>query len=191
MDLLRAALVSLLSDEDDIEVVADVKHLDTVMPVARRLRPDVAVLADLPHPQCLSTVRGLRDEVPECGIVALIVTKPPDLVSHLIELEVGGLIDKDAPPVRLLQAIRKVADGESMIDTNLVVAALSATRNPLTPRERQTLQLAADGASGPEIAKSLALSPGTVRNYLSKAMCKTGGRTRIQAIQIATDAGWL
>jgi two-component system response regulator DesR len=78
-----------------------------------------------------------------------------------------------------------------VIDGNLVVAALSAPRNPLTARERQVLRLLAAGATGPEIAKELALAPGTVRNYLSNVMTKTRARTRIEAIKIATKSGWI
>jgi two-component system response regulator DesR len=190
MDLLRTALVSLLSDQHDIEVVADVKFHHKVVSVALRMRPDVAVLVDLP-PQCLSAVHELRERLPECQVVALVVTRPPDLVSRLLDLEVSGVIDKNAPAARLLQAIRGVAEGESVIDASLLVTALSATRNPLTPRERQALRLAADGASGPEIARRLRLAPGTVRNYLSNAMNKTCARTRIEAIRVATESGWL
>lgn len=191
MDLLRTALVSLLSDEDDIEVIAEVKYHHKVVSVAVLLRPDVAVMADLPQAQCVSTVRELRDKLPECQVVGLMVTKPPGLVSRLLALEVSGLIDKSAPAARLLQAIRGVAEGETVIDASLLVAALSAARNPLTPREREVLALVADGRSGPEIAKRLSLSSGTVRNYLSSAMGKTDARTRIEAIRVATESGWL
>jgi two-component system, NarL family, response regulator DesR len=191
MDLLRAALVSLLSDEEDIEVIADVKHHNKVVSAAVRHRPDVAVITDLPQPQYLSTVHELRDRLPECQIVAMMVTRPPELVSRLLALDVSGLIDKNAPAARLLQAIRGVAEGETVIDTSLLVAALSAIRNPLTPRERQILELTAEGVSGPVIAKKLAVSPGTVRNHLSSAMTKTGSRTRIEAIRVATESGWL
>ncbi|HEY0451426.1 response regulator transcription factor [Actinophytocola sp.] len=192
MDLLRTALVSLLSDEEDMEVIADVKCDQKVVPVALRLRPDVAVVAaDVPDTECLSTVRELRHKLPDCQIVALTVTRPPGLLKRLIAADVPGLIDKNAPAARLLAAIRGVAGGNTVIDANLVVAALSADRNPFTPRELLVLRMAAGGASGPEIAKELCLSPGTVRNYLSNAMNKTGARTRIDAIRIATESGWL
>jgi two-component system response regulator DesR len=192
MDLLRTALVSLLSVEEDIEVIADLKCDEKVVSVAVRLRPDVAVVsADLPDNKGLSTVRELRKRLPECHIVALTVKRPPGLLKRLLAANVSGLIDKNAPATRLLHAIRDVAHGGTVIDANLVIAALSAGRNPLTPRESSVLQLAAEGASGPEIAKQLSLSPGTVRNYLSNAMNKTGARTRIDAIRIATESGWL
>jgi len=192
MDLLRTALVSLLDDEEDIEVIADLKCDQQAVSVALRLRPDVAVIAaDMPEHNGLTTVHELRKKLPECQIVALTVTRPAGLLKRLLAADVSGLIDKNAPATRLLHAIRNVADGGTVIDANLVVAALSAGSNPFTPRELTVLRLAAEGASGPEIAKQLSLSPGTVRNYLSNAMNKTGARTRIDAIRIATESGWL
>lgn len=192
MDLLRTALVSLLSDEEDMEVIADLKCGHEVVPVALRLRPDVVVLAaDVPDTPGLSTARELRRRLPDCQIVALTVTRPPGLLRRLLAADVPGLIDKNSPAARLLAAIRGVAGGGTMIDANLVVAALAADRNPFTPRESHVLRLAARGASGPEIARELCLSPGTVRNYVSNAMNKTGARTRIDAIRIATESGWL
>jgi two-component system, NarL family, response regulator DesR len=192
MDLLRTALVSMLSEEEDMEVIADLKCDRKVVSVAMRLRPDVAVVAaDLSDMHGLQAVSDLRRQVPECQIVALTVTRPPGLLRRLLAAEVQGLIDKNAPAARLLAAIRGVAGGGTMIDANLVVAALAADRCPFTPREAHVLQLAARGATGPEIARTLCLAPGTVRNYLSNAMSKTGARTRIDAIRIATESGWL
>ncbi|MCA1655001.1 MAG: response regulator transcription factor [Pseudonocardiaceae bacterium] len=192
MDLLRTALVSLLSEEEDIEVIADLKCGESAVSVALRLRPDVAVVsADLPEDKGLTTVHELRKRLPECQVVALTSRRPVGLVKRLLVAEVSGLIDKNAPATRLLHAIRGVAEGGTVIDATLVVAALSAGSDPFTPRELHVLRLAAQGASGPEIAKQLSLSPGTVRNYLSNAMNKTGARTRIDAIRIATESGWL
>jgi two-component system, NarL family, response regulator DesR len=192
MELLRTALVSLLSDEEDIEVIADLKCGQQAVSVAVRLRPDVAVVsADLPDNKGLTTVHELRKRLPECQIVALTVKRPAGLLKRLLAADVSGLIDKNTSASRLLHAIRNVADGGTVIDANLVIAALSAGSNPFTPRELSVLRLAAGGASGPEIAKELSLSPGTVRNYLSNAMNKTGARSRIDAIRIATESGWL
>lgn len=192
MDLLRTALVSLLSEEEDMEVIADLKCGQQAVSVAVRLRPDVAVVsADLPDNKGLTTVHELRKRLPECQIVALTVKRPAGLLKRLLAADVSGLIDKNTPASRLLSAIRNVADGGTVIDANLVIAALAAGANPFTPRELAVLRLAAGGASGPEIAKELSLSPGTVRNYLSNAMNKTGARSRIDAIRIANESGWL
>jgi two-component system response regulator DesR len=78
-----------------------------------------------------------------------------------------------------------------VVDSTLAVAALMAEANPLTPREADVLRMASEGASGPEIAKHLYLSPGTVRNYLSNVISKTRARTKSDAIRIARDSGWV
>jgi two-component system response regulator DesR len=192
LDLLRSALVSLLSDEEDIEVVAALKCNDKVTQVALRLRPDVVVVdVDLPCTNGLTTVRELRRRLPETQIVALAAAKPAGLVQRLLAADVLGAVDKNAPAARLLEAIRGAAKGELVVDVNLAVAALAVEPNPLTPRELEVLRLAADGASGPEIAERLHLSPGTVRNYLSKVINKTCARTRVDAVRIAREAGWI
>jgi two-component system response regulator DesR len=192
IDLFRAALVSVLSKEVDIEIVADLKCDQQVVSMALHVRPDVAVVSvDMSDTQGLSTVRGLRKVLPECQIVALTVKRPIGLLKRLLAADVSGLIDKNAPAARLSHTIRRVAVGDTVIDANLVIVSLPAGNNPFTPRELHVLKLAAEGASGPEIAKRLFLSPGTVRNYLSNAMNKAGARTRIDAIRIATEAGWL
>ncbi|GAB3463223.1 response regulator transcription factor [Actinophytocola sediminis] len=192
MRLLRSALVSVLGDEEDIEVIADLKCDLKVVSVAQRLRPDVAVVSvDTAGSGDPTTVRELRRRLPDCRIVALTSPRPPGLLKRLLAENIPGLIDKNAPAARLLSAIRGVARGATVIDTNLLVAALAAGQNPFTPRELHVLRLAAAGASGPEIAKELSLSQGTVRNYLSSAMSKTSARTRIDAIRIATESGWL
>jgi two-component system response regulator DesR len=192
LDLLRSALVSLLSDEQDIEVVADLRCSDKVIAVAMHLRPDVAVIdVDLPSTSGLTTVKELRKRLPEIQIVALAPAKPAGLVQRLLAADVLGAVDKNAPAARLLQAIRGAAKGELVVDVNLAVAALAVEPNPLTPRELEVLRLAADGSSGPEIAAALHLSPGTVRNYLSKVINKTCARTRVDAVRIAKEAGWI
>jgi two-component system response regulator DesR len=192
LDLLRSALVSLLSEEEDIEVVAALKCNDKVTQVAMRLQPDVVVVdVDLPCTNGLSTVRELRRRLPETQIVALAAAKPAGLVQRLLAADVLGAVDKGAPAARLLEAIRGAAKGELVVDVNLAVAALAVEPNPLTPRELEVLRLAAEGASGPEIAEQLHLSPGTVRNYLSKVINKTTARTRVDAVRIAREAGWI
>jgi two-component system, NarL family, response regulator DesR len=88
------------------------------------------------------------------------------------------------------EGIRRLYRREPVLDADLVVAALR-TRSPLTPQEVRVLQAAAEGWPVKEIARKLGLSPGTVRNYLSRVIAKTGARTRIEAVHIAQQAGWV
>jgi two-component system, NarL family, response regulator DesR len=102
-----------------------------------------------------------------------------------------GLIATDASPAELVDAVRHIARGEPVLDAGLAVAALTAEVNPLTGREQEVLQLASTGATTREIARRLSLSTGTVRNYLSRILAKTEARTRIEAVRIAQEAGWI
>lgn len=192
LGLLRGALVSLLSQHGDIEVVAALECGDQVVRVASRERPDVVVIEiGTSWVNCLTAVRELRRQLPASQIVALAAAKPAGLVRRLLAADVLCAIDKNAPAPRLLEAIRGAAKGQMVVDTSLAIAALTAAANPLTPREVDVLRMAGEGAAGPEIAKHLFLSPGTVRNYLSNGISKTHAKTKADAIRIARDAGWV
>lgn len=98
---------------------------------------------------------------------------------------------KDAPAATLAQGVRAVAAGRRVIDPELLAGALETGESPLTGREADVLRAAESGISTEQMAERLALSSATVRNYLSNAITKVGGRNRIDAIRIARDAGWL
>jgi two-component system response regulator DesR len=104
---------------------------------------------------------------------------------------VVGFLLKDAPSAQLATAIRRVMAGERVVDPKLAMAALSEGHSPLTEREREVLSAASHGASIAEIASTLFLSEGTVRNYLSVAIQKVGARNRVEAAHIAEQKGWL
>jgi two-component system, NarL family, response regulator DesR len=192
--LIRGALVALLGQEADIDVVADVAELGEVVPAARRCRPDLVILdLDLVDTDHLSTLAALTRALPGDGLLVLTDVRQSALLATAVarELPQVGFLSKQAPPARLVEAVRKLANGEPTLDPQLAVAALTGRGNPLTAREREVLLLAAAGAPAKEIAARLFLATGTVRNYLSSSMGKTGGRTRIEAIRIAQEAGWL
>lgn len=191
LDLVRGALVSLLSGEMDIHVVQAVRSTDQVVAVAERLRPDVVVADADRMAGALTTISELRLRLPTCQLVVLTSTRPAGLIRRLLAAGVLGVIGRSAPAARLLEAIRGTARGKPVVDVDLAMAALGELPNPLTGREREVLRLAAGGAAGPEIARRLHLSRGTVRNHLSRAINKTGVRTTADAIRIAAEAGWL
>jgi len=115
----------------------------------------------------------------------------PGYLRRAMESGVVGFLVKDAPASELASAVRRVVAGERVIDPALASAALSEGNNPLTEREREVLAAAAPGASIAEIADRLALSDGTVRNYLSTAIQKLGVRNRVEAARLAEEKGWL
>jgi two-component system response regulator DesR len=192
MHLIRGALVALLSRERDMEVVAELDRGDEVLEAAIRTRPDVAVLdIDLPGMDGLSAAEALNGQLPSCQILVLTGLSQPGHLLRALKVHVRGFILKDAPASMLAQGVRRVAAGERVIDPELLAGALETGESPLTPRETDVLRAAEEGISTDEIARSLALSSTTVRNYLSNAITKIGGRNRIDAIRIARDAGWL
>jgi two-component system response regulator DesR len=103
----------------------------------------------------------------------------------------SGFVVKDTPARQLAEAVRRVHMGLRVVDPALAVESLTSGDSPLTEREAEVLRAASDGGTVADIAKTASLSEGTVRNYLSAAMAKTGGRTRAEAVRIAEDNGWL
>jgi two-component system, NarL family, response regulator DesR len=192
MHMIRSALAALLSLEDDMEVVAELDRGDAVIAAALKTRPDVAILdIDMPGTDGLTVADQLHEQLPECRTLVLTGLSQPGNLLRALKVHVRGFIVKDAPAERLADGVRRVFQGERVIDPELIAAALETGATPLTPRETDVLRAAQTGISTEEIARRLSLSPATVRNYLSNAISKVGGRNRIDAIRIATDAGWL
>lgn len=191
-DLVRGALAALLTREEDIEVVAASPGHDQAVPRALSHRPDVVVIdIDGGADEALGTSRELAARLPECGILLVADSAPPEFLREALELRVAGLIGKNGPFDTLAQGVRKVAAGERFIAPELALQALSSAESPLTPRESEVLRLAADGTPTREIAEHLSLSVGTVRNHLNAVSRKTAARNRIDAIRIARESGWL
>lgn len=192
MHMIRGALVALLSREPDMEVVAELDRGDDILENALRTQPDVAVLdIDLPGVDGLSAAEVLHGHLPTCRILVLTGLSQPGHLLRALKVHVRGFILKDAPAATLAEGVRSVAAGKRVIDPELLAAALDTGESPLTPREADVLLAAQSGVSTDEIAQQLFLSPATVRNYLSNAITKVGGRNRIDAIRIARDAGWI
>jgi two-component system response regulator DesR len=190
--MVRGALAALLGLEPDLTVVAQVSSGDEVLAAARRSSPDIALLdIEMPGLDGLSAAAGLHAELPGCRVLILTTFGRPGYLRRAMDAGASGFLVKDGPVEQLADAIRRVLHGERVIDPVLAVAALSAGNNPLSSRERDVLDAAADGSTATDIAHRLHLSEGTVRNYLSSAIQKTGARNRVEASKVATDNGWL
>ena len=190
--MVRGALVALLSLEADMEIVAEVARGDEVVAAALAAKPDVALL-DIEMPGCdgLTAAAQVHAQLPSCRILILTTFGRPGYLRRAMDSGVVGFLLKDAPAAQLSSAIRRAMAGERVVDPTLAVSALSDGVSPLTDRERDVLAAAAHGASIAEIAASLYLSEGTVRNYLSVAMQKLNAHNRIEAAHIAEEKGWL
>ncbi|WP_068922490.1 response regulator transcription factor [Planobispora rosea] len=192
MHMIRAALTALLRLEPDIEVVAEATRGDEIVPAALRTRPDVAILdIDLPGVDGITASVELRERLPDCRVLVLTAMGRPGQVRRALGYGIEAFLVKDAPGDRLADAVRRTAQGLRVLDPELVSAAMEYGASPLTPREREVLGQAARGATAEEIAARLHLSAGTVRNYLTGAITKTGARNKINAIRVAEDAGWI
>ena len=190
--LIREALAALLSFESDMEVVAQVGRGDEVVKAAAEHDIDVALLdIEMPGMDGLAAAGQLHRAQPEVKIVILTTFGRPGFLRRAMQSGVSAFIVKDSPPDRLATAVRKALAGERVIDPDLAAAALAEGINPLTPRERDVLAASADGSLISEIASRLYLSEGTVRNYLSACIQKTGARNRTEALHIAEERGWL
>ncbi|MEV8015099.1 response regulator transcription factor [Streptomyces sp. NPDC086554] len=192
MHMVRGALVALLSLERDLDVVASVERGDEILPAALAEKPDVAIIdIDLPGLDGLSAASLLHERLPDCKTLILTSLDRPGTLRRAMAAQVSGYLLKDAPPQKLAQAVRKVAGGQRVIDSELALAAWGGADSPLTARETEVLQLAAGGYEVVEIATQLRLSVGTVRNYLTTVVTKLNARNRVDAIRIAREAGWL
>ena len=190
--LVRGALRALLDLGEDIEVVAEVGRGDQVLAAAREHRPDVALLdIEMPGRDGIEAARELAAALPQVRAVVLTTFGRPGFLRRAMEVGAAGFLVKDSPVAELARAIRAVVAGERVIDRDLAAAALALGATPLSAREADVLREAADGATVAEIARRLFLSEGTVRNYLSSAIGKTGARTRVEAARVAQEKGWL
>jgi two-component system response regulator DesR len=189
--MVAGALAALLGIERDLDVVGTAADGREALALVRRVKPDV-LLTDIEMPVMtgLELAVALRDEDRPPRVIMLTTFARPGYLRRALDAGAVGYVLKDAPATRLAEAIRRVHSGGRAIDPELAAEAWGEG-DPLTDRERQVLRLAADGRSGPEIAGDLHLSEGTVRNYLSEAISKVGGRNRIDAARIARQKGWL
>jgi two-component system, NarL family, response regulator DesR len=186
--LTREGLVALLSREEDIELVATVRRGEAVVPTARVARPDVALLAAaFGDRDGITLARMVSAAVPGCSCAVLSAGWRPGDLHRATAAGVRGFLTCDSPAEFLTQAVRHLAAGKKVHDPRLSFSA----RCPLTNREAEALRTAAQGSTTAEIANVLCLAEGTVRNYLSRAITKTGARNRVDAIRIAAESGWL
>ena len=179
--LMRGALRTLLSLEEDLTVVAEVERGDRVVEVALTTGPDVALLdIEMPGMDGIEVAAALQRALPGCSSVILTTFGRPGYLRRAMEHGVAGLRLKDSPAEGLAAAIRRISAGQRIVAPGLAAATWGEGKSPLTEREREIL-----------VASQLSLTEGTVRNYLSGAIQKLGVRNRIEAARLAEEKGWL
>jgi len=190
--LVRGALAALLDLEPDLTVVAEVGRGDEVVSSALKAEPDVALLdVEMPGLDGIAATAELRAAVPDCRVLVVTTFGRPGYLRRAMEAGASGFVVKDTPAAQLADAVRRVHAGLRVVDPTLAAETLVAGASPLTGRESDVLRAARDGGTVADIARTLHLSEGTVRNHLSAAIGKTGSRTRAEAVRIAVENGWL
>lgn len=190
--LVLGAIAALLDLEDDLAVVGRATDGAAALECVRALAPDI-LLTDIEMPALtgIDVAHALAAEGSATRVVVVTTFARPGYLARARAAGVRGYLLKDTPVERLAAALRTVHAGGSVIPAELAAAAWEAGADPLTPRERDALRLAEEGLPNKEIARRLALAPGTVRNYLSDAAAKLGAANRTEAGRIARHNGWL
>ena len=190
--MLRGALAALLSIEADIEVLGSFADGELALQAVAKYRPEVLVAdVEMPKMTGLELTARVRELYPETRVLILTTFARPGYLRRALDAGASGYLLKDRPSEELAQAVRSVSRGARALDPQLASDIWSAEKDPLTDRERLILRRAGDGESTAELARSLRLTEGTVRNYLSEAISKLHASNRFEAARIARNKGWL
>ena len=193
--LVRDAIAALLGLDFNIEVIGQAcdgqAALDQLSGLSDELLPDI-VLSDIEMPNIngIELSEKVVAKYPSIKVVIMTTFSRSGYIRRSLSAGVKGFILKEAPSEDLVNALKKVMQGQKVIDPELAINALDDS-DPLTDKERKALKLASDGLKTSEIAKQLFISEGTTRNYLSDAIAKLNATNRIDAARIAKQKGWL
>ena len=190
--LVRGALAALLGLEPDLQIVAEVDRGDQVLAAVRAHDVDVALLdIEMPGLDGIAVAELLTAEAPDVRSLIVTTFGRPGYLRRAMDSGASGFVVKDTPADELADAVRRVHIGLRVVDPGLATESVIEGSNPLTDREREVLRQVLSGAPVADIADEVALSEGTVRNYLSTAAAKTNARSSAEAAVIARDRGWL
>ncbi len=193
--LVRDAVGALLSLDFNIEVIGQASNgqdaLNAIKALTDEALPDI-ILTDIemPHMSGIELSEQIAATLPTIKMVIMTTFSRAGYIRRSLALGVKGFILKEAPSDELINALKKVMQGQKVIDPELAINALDDA-DPLTDKERKALKLASDGLKTSEIAKQLFISEGTTRNYLSDAIAKLNATNRVDAARIAKQKGWL
>jgi DNA-binding NarL/FixJ family response regulator len=200
--LLREGLKTLLELHDDLKVIGEAANGEEAECLVEKLRPQI-VLMDLRMPRCdgVTATKRIVERWPGVHVLVLTTYDDDDLVFQSIEAGAMGYLLKDVGSDALADAIRAASRGDSPLQPSIACKVLKRLRasappsdpaaeiEPLTRREVDVLRLLGAGATNREIADTLALSEGTVKNYISTILAKTALRDRTQAALYAVRRG--
>lgn len=189
--LVRGAICSLLSLEDNLQIVGQAENGQVALDMLDNLEVDF-ILTDIEMPVMsgLELAEIVHDKFSHINVLIMTTFSKSGYIKRAMALGVKAFVLKEAPTEYLVNAFAKVKNGERVIDPELALMALD-DNDPLSNKERKAIKLAGDGLKTEEIAQALFLSKGTVRNYLSEAISKLNATNRIDAARIAKQKGWI
>lgn len=192
IDLVAEAFSVLLGTQPTFEVVAIVNRGDRVLDAVRGHEPDIVLMdVDMPGMTGIEATAGLRANGVTSKVLLLTALPGSGYVHEALAAGANGYMLKSTTGSRLVESIKSVLDGRLVVDPELAAEALRSGPNPLTTREQEILRLLQRGHSTSDVASTLFLSRGTVRNYLSSSMAKLGAVGRIEAVNAAAQRGWI
>jgi DNA-binding NarL/FixJ family response regulator len=187
-EVVREGLRLSLSRSPHIRVVGEAGDGQGAIDLAERRRPDVVIMdVRMPGMDGLDATKELTERTPDTAVLIFTAYSERSLLARGLESGAKGYILKEAPHETLIRAIEKVAGGESFIDPALMPAFLSGKdrEDMLTGREREILQLLADGMSNADVAARLFISQETVKSHVRHILAKLEADTRTHAVAIA------
>lgn len=199
-ELVRVGLRTLLSTDPELEVLGEAAAGAHAIAIARDKQPDVVLLdAHLPDISGPDACRRLRGAVPHAAVAMLTTFADDDLVRDCVRAGAQGYLLKEIAQLDLCRSIKALARGETVVDPKVAPLALAAARGlgaageptPLGARQREVLQLIAQGLSNREIAARTYLSELTIKSYVEGILVNLGARNRVHAAILATKHGWI
>ena len=182
---------SLLRLEDDLEVIAECSNGTAAVEEALRLKPDICLLdLEMPGLDGVEVAERLQG-LPEVRCIVVTRHARPGVLRRALSAGVEGFIPKSRRAEEVADIIRRVAAGRRYVDPEIAADALADERSPLTDRELDVLRAGQRGETIAQIARTLHLSPGTVRNHVSSVLGKLSVATRQQATVVARERGWI
>lgn len=187
--MLLGALGSLLDLEDDMEVVGKAKNGEEALTLVKELQPDICIMdIEMPLKSGLDVAEEIKGDA-SCKVIILTTFARTGYFERARKAGVSGYLLKDGPSEELANSIRIIMEGRRIYAPELMDMAFGE-ENPLTEREKQVIQLMADGKNTKEISNQLFITPGTVRNYISVILDKLEVTNRIEAISRFKEKGW-
>ncbi|GAA0372459.1 response regulator transcription factor [Alkalibacterium iburiense] len=188
--MLNSALTSLLQLEESLEVVGTALDGEEALKGILEYQPDVAILdIEMPKMTGLDVAEAIHST--DTKVIILTTFARQSYFETAVKHQVQGYLLKDSPTDKLTETIYAVMNGETIYDPALVRHVLRKEKNPLTEREIEVLQCLSEGIPTQAIAEKVFLSQGTVRNYISSILSKTGARSRIEAVNVARKHQWM